>query len=89
MAVRSDLRSHTRALEALLKRVAAIESASGSSDVEGVNDLFLRMAKREETLSDDTIIGPKKLAIKLGARMDLLNDRMQEIENRDKAYEAE
>ncbi len=80
MAVRADMRSHTRELEALLKRVAMLESVSGAAGVEGMNDLFIRVTRLEESLSDETTMGPKKLAIKFGARMDSIDERMQALE---------
>ena len=81
MAVRSDLRSHSREIEALIKRVAAIESASGLSGPSGMDDLFVRVGLLEDTLADETTMGPKKLAIKFGARMDSLDERMQVMES--------
>ena len=80
MAVKSDLRTHTREIEAILKRVAAIESASGLGP-SGMDDLFVRVGQLEETLSDETTMGPKKLAIKFGARMDDIDERLQVIES--------
>ncbi len=80
MAVRADLRSHTRELEALLKRVAMLESVSGAAGVEGMNDLFIRVTQLEESLSDETTMGPKKMAIKFNARMNELDERMQALE---------
>ncbi len=81
MAVKSDLRTHTREIEALLKRVAAIESASGFAGPSGMDDLFVRVGQLEETLGDETTMGPKKLAIKFSARMNDLDERMQVMES--------
>jgi len=80
VAVRSDLRSHTREIEALLKRVAVLEGAAGISGSSGKDDLFVRITQLEEMLSDETTIGPKKLAIRFGVKMDSLDVRLQEIE---------
>jgi len=88
MAVKSDLRSHTLELKGLLKRVAAIESASGISGVEDMNDLFIRVTRLEDSLADEATMGPKKLAMKFGARMNALDERLQELEHRDKVHEA-
>lgn len=80
MAIRSDLRSHTREIEALLKRVARIESNSGLSNPAGMDDLLVRVGLLEDSLADETTMGPKKLAIKFGARMDALDERIQVME---------
>lgn len=80
MAVKSDLRTHTREIEALLKRIAVLENASGISGPSGLDDLFVRVTQLEETLSDEATMGPKKLAIKFGTRMNALDERLQVIE---------
>lgn len=81
MAVKSDLRTHTREIEALLKRVAALEGTTGVSGPSGIDDLFVRVTQLEEELSDETTMGPKKLAIKFGARMNELDERLQVMES--------
>ena len=90
MAVKSDLRSHSRVLEDLLKRVTVLEKTGGGggADSSSVDDLFIRVTQLEEALSDETTMGPKKLAIKFGAKMDELDARLQTIEAGDEA-EAE
>lgn len=80
VAVKSDLRTHTREIEALLKRVALLENASGMFGPTGLDDLFVRVTQLEETLADETTMGPKKLAIKFRARMDALDERLQAME---------
>lgn len=80
MAVRPDLRSHTREIEGLLKRVTALEGLSGVPGPSGLDDLFIRITQLEELLANEATMGPKKLAIKFGARMDALDVRMQAME---------
>ncbi len=108
MALKADLRSHNRELEALLKRVAILEdmrgvTSSGSATPTAIADMSVRLdqletsitdvevsgdgldlanrvEKMETSLSDVSTMGPKKLAMKFGARMDAFDERLQAIE---------
>jgi len=80
--VRADLKTVVREVESLISRIAALESASGiapGNDV-GFADLHSRVDLIERQIGDETTMGPKKLAIKFGARMDKLDERMQALE---------
>jgi len=94
--MKSDLRAHGREIEGLLQRVAALEgneiapeSSSDNYDTSDISDLkslivslSIRLDDIEASLNDVSTIGPKKLAIKFGARMDALDERLQSIEAR-------
>ena len=91
--MKPDLRVHGKELEGLLRRVADLERAQGSvsfasstastseSELSGlIADLSVRLEDIETQLADVETIGPKKVAIKLGARMDSLDARLKSIE---------
>ena len=93
MPIKPDLRVHGKELEGLLRRVAGLEGRGGStasassaasaseSELSGiVADLSVRLEDIESQLADVETIGPKKLAIKFGARLESLDVRLKAIE---------
>ena len=94
MPIKPDLRVHGKELEGLLRRVADLEgkgsiafASSSASTSESelelsglIADLSVRLEGIENQLADVETISPKKFAIKLGARMDLLDARLKAIE---------
>ncbi len=93
MPIKPDLRVHGKELEGLLRRVAGLEGRGGStasassaasaseSELSGiVADLSVRLEDIEIQLADVETIGPKKLMIKIGARMDSLDARLKAVE---------
>ncbi len=96
MPIKPDLRVHGKELESLLRRVAELEEAQGpvafasassaseSPDNSGLEAsiaaLSVRLEDIENQLADVSTMGPKKMAMKFGARMDDFDVRLQAIE---------